>query len=112
MEDTPFDVVGLQDPLQALAMAQELRPCAITLDVMMPNLNGWQLLHQLKTSSGTSDIPVIMLTILSERTTGYILGADEYLIKPFKNSVLLDVIQRLVSLKHPYHAGELKTQPV
>ena len=112
MENTPFDVVGIQDPLKAMDMVLELRPCAITLDVMMPNLNGWQLLHQLKISPDTANIPVIMLTILSERTTGYILGADEYLIKPFKNSVLLDIIQRLVSLKHPSRASDLEAQPV
>jgi signal transduction histidine kinase/CheY-like chemotaxis protein/HAMP domain-containing protein len=112
LEDTPFHVVGVQDPLKAMDLAQELHPCAITLDVMMPNLNGWQLLHQLKTSPATANVPVIMLTILSERTTGYVLGADEYLIKPFKNGALLEIIQRLVSLKHPSHTDDLEMQPV
>ena len=112
LENTPFNVVGIQDPLKAMDMAQDLHPCAITLDVMMPDLNGWQLLHQLKTSPVTASIPVIMLTILSERTTGYVLGADEYLIKPFKNGVLLDIIQRLVSIKYPSRADNLETQPV
>ncbi|HLX41377.1 MAG TPA: ATP-binding protein [Ktedonobacteraceae bacterium] len=112
LEDTPFEVVGIQDPLKAMDMVLKLQPVAITLDVMMPNLNGWQLLHQLKISPMTAKIPVIMLTILSERTTGYILGADEYLIKPFKKSVLLDIIQRLVPLKYPSSDGDRETQLV
>lgn len=99
LQDTSYTVVGLQDPLQAMDMVRELQPCVITLDVMMPNLNGWQVLHQLKTDPQTAAIPVIMLTALSERTTGYVLGADDYLMKPFKSDVLLTTLQRLVPTK-------------
>ena len=112
LENTHFKVVGIQDPFKVMDMIQQLYPCAITLDVMMPNLNGWQLLHQLKANPSTASIPIIMLTILSERSTGYVLGADEYLIKPFKKDVLLDIIQRLVSSKHPVQTDDFKAQPV
>jgi two-component system, chemotaxis family, sensor kinase CheA len=108
LENTPFEVVGVQDPLKVVEMVHTLRPCVITLDVMMPDLNGWQILHQLKTDPATASIPVVVLTILSERSTGYILGADEYLIKPFKNGVLLETIHRLVSSNPPAQSQELE----
>jgi CheY-like chemotaxis protein len=76
---------------------KELHPCAITLDVMMPDLNGWQLLNQLKASPATASIPVVMITVLSEPTTGYVLGADAYLIKPFKTEVLHRTLQDLTA---------------
>ena len=112
LENASFEVVGVQDPLQVVEMVHKLQPCAITLDVMMPDLNGWQILHQLKTDPATASIPIVMLTILSERSTGYVLGADEYLIKPFKNGVLLETIQRLVSSNHPSQDKELEQQQV
>lgn len=95
LRDTPYTVVGVQDSLQVMKLAQELHPCAITLDVMMPDVNGWQLLHQLKADLATASIPVVMLTVLSESTIGYVLGADAYLIKPFKTDVMLTTLQRL-----------------
>ncbi|GAC1348593.1 MAG: hypothetical protein NVSMB27_16930 [Ktedonobacteraceae bacterium] len=101
LENTPYKVVGVQDPFQVLPMAQMLQPCAITLDVMMPQLNGWQLLYQLKTSPATAHIPVVMLTILAEQATGYVLGADEYLIKPFERETLLATLHRVVGQKLP-----------
>lgn len=96
LEDTLYEVTGVQDPAQVLDVARELQPCAITLDVMMPHRNGWQVLYQLKTTPETAHIPVIMLTMLDEQATGYVLGADEYLIKPFEREVLLDTLRRVV----------------
>ena len=97
LRDTPYSVVGVQDPFQVMDLVQETHPIAITLDVMMPDLNGWQLLHQLKENPTTASIPVVMLTVLPEVTTGYVLGADDYLIKPFKGDVLLMTLQHLVA---------------
>ena len=59
LKDTPYTVVGLQDPLQVMELVQELHPCAIMLDVMMPDFNGWQMLHQLKANPATASIPVV-----------------------------------------------------
>jgi two-component system, chemotaxis family, sensor kinase CheA len=97
LKDTPYTVVGLQDSLKAMELAQELHPCAIMLDVMMPNLNGWQILHRLKENPATAYIPVMMITVLTEPTTGYVLGADAYLIKPFKTNVLLNTLRHLLT---------------
>lgn len=113
LKDTPFTVVGVQDPLKVMELVQEMRPCAIILDVMMPDLNGWQILYQLKASPATSSIPVVMLTVIAEPTTGYVLGADEYLIKPFQSDVLLNTLRHIItSQKTSSQADERETEPV
>ncbi len=98
LQGMPYNVIGVQDSLAVLGLAQELHPSAITLDVMMPRLNGWQLLHRLKDNPATASIPVVMLTVLSEQTTGYVLGADEYLIKPFKKETLQHTLQHVIEM--------------
>src|SRR5713226_790513 len=113
LKGTSYTVVGVQDPLQVMKLVQELRPCAIILDVLMPNVNGWQILHQLKANPATAAIPVVMLTVLSEPTTGYVLGADDYLIKPLRSGVLLDTLRHLVAPpKGVSQASQRETQPV
>ena len=113
LKDTPYTVVGSQDPLQAMELVQELHPCAIMLDVMMPQLNGWQLLNQLKENPATASIPVMMITVLTEPTTGYVLGADAYLIKPFKTTVLLSTLGHLLAAQTAHSpAAEREAQPV
>jgi CheY-like chemotaxis protein len=99
LQDTSYTVIAEQDALKVMERVQEMRPCAITLDVMMPGLNGWQILHQLRENPATASIPVVMLTVLSEQTTGYVLGADDYVIKPFKKDVLCNTLQRLIDAK-------------
>ena len=98
-KNTPYKVVGLTDPMQLMGLIQEVRPCAITLDVMMPTFNGWQMLHRLKDNPATAAIPVVMLTVLTEPTTGYVLGADDYVIKPFKPEVLVSTLDRMVAFR-------------
>ena len=95
LEQTPYRVVGVQDSTQAVAVIQELKPKAITLDIMMPKVNGWQILHQLKSNPTTASIPVVLLTVLEDRSAGYVLGADEYLVKPVARDALLSVLQQL-----------------
>jgi two-component system, chemotaxis family, sensor kinase CheA len=97
LEQTPYRVVGIQDPTQAIAAIQELHPSAITLDIMMPKINGWQILHELKSNPATANIPVILLTVLEDRSAGYVLGADEYLVKPVARDSLLNVLHHLIN---------------
>ena len=96
LQDT-YTVVGVQEPKKVMDLVQVMHPQAIILDVMLPDLNGWQLLHQLKSDPATAAIPVAMLSVLTEPATGYVLGADEYLIKPFKSEVLLKTLERLIT---------------
>jgi CheY-like chemotaxis protein/two-component sensor histidine kinase len=97
LQDSDYAVIGVQDPVRLIELVQKMRPSAIMLDVLMPDRNGWQILRQLKSHPATSSIPVIMLTVLSEPETGYRLGADDYLIKPFQKDALLKTLQSLVA---------------
>lgn len=97
LEQSPYRVVGVQDSTQAVSIIQKLRPHAITLDIMMPRVNGWQILHQLKSNPTTASIPVILLTVLEDRSAGYVLGADEYLVKPVARDALLATLRHLTA---------------
>jgi len=90
-----FEVIPLTDPAKAIDRAKELKPFAITLDVMMPQKDGWQVLKELKQNPETRDIPILICSILQEEEKGYTLGASEYLVKPFLQDDLVNAIHRL-----------------
>ena len=78
-------------------IARRLRPDVITLDVMMPGIDGWSVLSRLKADPDLSSIPVIMLTITGERQRSFTLGATDYLTKPIQRSRLIDMLRRYSS---------------
>ncbi len=90
-----YDVIALTDPQLAVERARELKPFAITLDIMMPEKDGWQVLSDLKNDEETRDIPVMICSILEEEEKGFNLGASEYLVKPFLHNELVNAIKRL-----------------
>jgi CheY-like chemotaxis protein len=77
-------------------MAEELQPDAITLDVVMPQTDGWAVLSQLKSKPITEQIPVVMVTIVEDRSLGFSLGASEYLSKPVNRTQLIKVLKRFL----------------
>jgi PAS domain S-box-containing protein len=79
---------------EGLRLAKELRPDVITLDVMMPQLDGWTLLNQLKLDPATAEIPVVMLTMLQDKEMGFSLGAADYIMKPVQAGQLLEVLRK------------------
>ncbi len=95
LENSPYKVVGVNDSTKAVEMVQMLQPVAVTLDVMMPEVNGWQILHELRSNPTTSTIPVIMLTVLEDRSAAHVLGADEYLVKPVERDSLLNTLRQV-----------------
>ncbi len=90
-----YNVVGVLRGEDALQKAKEIRPLAITLDIMMPKKDGWQVLRELKSTQETQDIPVIVLTIVDDRKLGFSLGAAEYIVKPVEKQILLRKIKNL-----------------
>jgi len=92
-----YRLLHAYDGAQALEIARRERPDVITLDVMMPKLDGWTVLGKLKSDPALAPIPVIMLTIVDERTTGYSLGASEYMTKPVDRNRLLELLRRFAA---------------
>ncbi len=89
-----FRVVTAAGGEEGLRRARELRPDAITLDVMMPGMDGWAVLSALKADQDVADVPVIMLTIVDDRNLGYALGASDYLTKPIDRDRLVTVLKQ------------------
>jgi GAF domain-containing protein/CheY-like chemotaxis protein/anti-sigma regulatory factor (Ser/Thr protein kinase) len=89
-----FRVVTAAGGEEGLRRARELRPDAITLDVMMPGIDGWAVLSALKADRDVADIPVIMLTIVDDKNLGYALGAADYLTKPIDRERLVTVLKQ------------------
>ncbi len=94
LQGTGARVVTASDGEQALELARKLHPAAITLDVMMPGMDGWEVLSALKSDPETRDIPVIMVTLNDDRELGYALGATEFLTKPVRRDVLVQLLDR------------------
>lgn len=89
-----YRVVTAQGGVEGLRMARDLRPSAITLDVMMPGMDGWAVLSALKANAELAAIPVIMLSMVSDQNLGYALGAADYLVKPIDKDRLVAVLNR------------------
>ena len=90
-----YQVVALTDPRLAVERAKEVRPFAITLDIMMPGKDGWQVLHDLKNDPATREIPIIVCSILENQEKGINMGAADYLVKPFLQEEMLNTVNRL-----------------
>jgi CheY-like chemotaxis protein len=96
-----FSVVTAAGGLEGLKAAKELRPIAITLDVMMPDLDGWSVLAALRQDAELAEIPVIMVTIVDEHRRGVALGAAGYLTKPIDRERLHRLVGRYRSPVRP-----------
>jgi signal transduction histidine kinase/CheY-like chemotaxis protein len=90
-----YKIVGLLSGEKAVKRAIETRPVAITLDIMMPKKDGWQVLRELKSTPETRDIPVIVLSIVDNKKLGFSLGAAEYMVKPLDKNFLLKKVRDL-----------------
>jgi signal transduction histidine kinase/CheY-like chemotaxis protein len=96
-----FSVVTAAGGLEGLKLAKDLRPIAITLDVMMPDLDGWSVLAALRQDADLAEIPVIMITILDEHRRGVALGAAGYLTKPIDRERLHRMVSRFRASARP-----------
>ncbi|UCE82682.1 MAG: response regulator, partial [Deltaproteobacteria bacterium] len=89
-----YRVVTAKGGKEGLRLARELVPDVITLDVIMPKMDGWAVLAELKTDAKLAEIPVVMLTIVDDKSMGYTLGASDYLTKPIDRDRLIAVLRK------------------
>jgi CheY-like chemotaxis protein len=96
LSQTNIIPVGVEQPSQALALAHHLQPALITLDVMMPQMDGWELLQSLKLDSQVRNIPIIVCSAWDDPDLSRTLGAAAFLKKPITQKMLLDAITQLL----------------
>ncbi|MBN1655922.1 MAG: response regulator [Deltaproteobacteria bacterium] len=97
--DAGYAVVVADTGEQGIELAKRLQPFAITLDVYIPEMDGWEILRELKANEQTAAIPVIIVSVSEDRAMGVALGASAYLVKPVNAAVLLAELERLGATK-------------
>jgi two-component system phosphate regulon response regulator PhoB/two-component system alkaline phosphatase synthesis response regulator PhoP len=99
LERGNIDVIQARDGEQALAMTQERDPDLVVLDVMMPGLNGYEVVKRLRAEEETGNLPVILVTARAgggDAQHGFQVGADDYIKKPFSPAELSDRVETLL----------------
>ena len=94
LEKEGFRIAAAATGEEALRLARERKPDVISLDVLMPGMDGWTVLRSLKADPLTAAIPVVMVSMLDDRDIGHALGASEYLTKPFDRHKLAGALRR------------------
>ena len=92
LERAGFAVVAARGGQEGLRLVRELRPAAVTLDIMMPDLDGWTVLAAIKGDPALASIPVVLMSIVEEKNRGYALGAADYLVKPVDRTKLVETL--------------------
>ena len=92
-----YHVVTAANGPDGLRLAAEVKPDVITLDIMMPGMDGWSVLSKLKADPAVTNIPVVVLTIIDDRNMSFALGASDYLTKPVDRERLAEVLRRVRS---------------
>lgn len=95
LSHTGIEVIGITNPEQTLEVARKVQPNLIILDVMMPRLDGWEVLQALQLNPKTSKIPILVCSAWDEPELAYSLGAAAFLKKPILQRQLLDVLYQL-----------------
>jgi signal transduction histidine kinase/CheY-like chemotaxis protein len=96
-------VVSARDGREGLDTVRRLSPAGVILDILLPGIDGWEVLAQLKADPGTAAIPVIVVSMLDERGRGFALGAAEYLVKPVGKEQLLAALYRAAAMPERTH---------
>src|SRR5262245_27565916 len=95
LERAGFAAVAARGGQEGLRLVRELRPAAVTLDIMMPDLDGWTVLAAIKGDPELSSTPVVLMSIVDQKNRGYALGAADYLVKPVDRSKLIETLTAL-----------------
>jgi CheY-like chemotaxis protein len=92
LERAGFAVAAARGGQEALRLVRELRPAAVTLDIIMPDLDGWTVLAAIKGDPELTTTPVVLLSIVDQKNRGYALGAADYLVKPVDRAKLVETL--------------------
>jgi GAF domain-containing protein/CheY-like chemotaxis protein len=95
LERAGFAAVAARGGQEGLRLVRELRPAAVTLDIMMPDLDGWTVLAAIKGDPALAGIPVVLMSIVDQKNRGYALGAAEYLVKPVDRGKLVATLRSI-----------------
>jgi PAS domain S-box-containing protein len=95
-----YNLIHAKDGIEALEIMRKTRPDVVTLDVMMPQMDGWSVLGIMKSDPDLEDIPVIMLTIVDDRNLGFSLGASEFMTKPVDRAKLVALLRKFAPTVH------------
>jgi len=95
LEDEGYDVIMAIDGESGIRKAKQLEPFAILLDILLPDINGWNVLKRLKSMSETVDIPIIIISVLENTSKGISMGAIDFFVKPIERDKLLDRLKRI-----------------
>lgn len=109
LQNEGFDIYEAADGIEALSQLEDTRVDMVILDIMMPNMDGWELTRQLRAAY---DIPLLMLTAkgeTSQKIKGFELGTDDYLVKPFEP---LELVARVKALLKRYRIATSQTVQV
>lgn len=101
LEFEGYEVIEAYDGVQALEMIESENPDLVVLDIMMPEMNGWDVLSRIRENPKTEDLPVIMLTALAQDRDieeATLRGADVYLTKPFEPEELILTVKRMLAM--------------
>jgi len=95
LEDENYYVIGALSADEGIQKAREINPYAITLDILMPNKDGWEVLNCLKADPATQDIPIIVISNIDNKGLGISLGAFDYIVKPLEKEAILSALNRI-----------------
>ena len=95
LAEAGYRVIGAVSADEGRQKAREFRPFAITLDILMPQQDGWQMLHELKNDASMRDIPIIVLSVVDNKELAYRLGAFDCLVKPIDRDQMLATLSRI-----------------
>ncbi|MEW6996588.1 response regulator [Colwelliaceae bacterium BS250] len=89
-----YNVITAENGIDGVRKAKELKPSLITLDIMMPEMNGWEVLEELKSTPETKNIPVVMVSIIGDKAMGTSCGAVDHISKPVNRSLLKEIVSK------------------
>jgi PAS domain S-box-containing protein len=94
LTEAGYSVAHATDGEQAVQMVNELRPYAVTLDIMLPRKDGWQVLAEMKARPETANVPVVIVSMTEDRQLGFSMGAVDFMVKPVDKNRLIEAIAR------------------